>query len=377
MCQYGIIYREMGKSMKICFVIGTLTYSGAEKIMYNLLKEFDKRGHDLSLILISCQEKYDYPDLKNITQYPIFNKDEISLKTYKRVKIRQNKIKTIIANNCFDLVVSFGSKFNIDVSEACRSIKTKLILCERNDPINDPKSKLLRIRRSISYKWADGFVFQTEEIKNFFSSSIQNRSTVIPNFIDEKISETYLNIRKRKSFVTCARLDDNQKNQTGVIKAFSEFCKQNTDYFLEFYGDGPDLDKYRELVHVLKIENRVIFHGYISNPMKEAVHCRFFVFTSKYEGMPNALIEAMSYGMTCIATDCSGGGAKYLINNEYNGILVNYGDEVELLSVMNRVAKDETFSTKLGKNAFEINDRLEKNKIIDMWENYFLKIYQN
>lgn len=363
--------------MKLCFAIGSLSYSGAEKIMYHLLKELKSRGHEVSVILIACEEAYDNIDLEGIKQFAIFDREEEANRNrFARIYKRQQRIRKVLLENEFDLVVSFGVRYNLDVIQACRGIKVKTVLCERNDPYNDPASKLLRIRRKISYKKANAFVFQTEDIKNFFEDSIRKRAAVIPNFIEKRVLKEELCSEKRNSFVTCARLDDNQKNQTALIKAFYEFSKTNESYKLEFYGDGPDRKKYEQLIAELNMQDKIILHGRINNPMSEVKKCKFFVFSSKYEGMPNALIEAMAYGMPCIATDCSGGGVRALIENGVNGIIVPYGDQDALLSEMIRLSKDESLGARLGENAYEINDKLEMQNIISMWENFFWQVIE-
>lgn len=359
--------------MKICFAIGTLSYSGAEKIMYYMMKELTRRGHQVSVILISCDKAYE--NLDGIQQFPVFNKqDESTGNKFLRVFKRQMRIREVLKNNSVDLLVSFGVKFNLDVAQACIGLNLKRILCERNDPVYDPASRILRLRRDLIYPTADAFVFQTEQIKAFFSKDIQQRSVVIPNFIEKTVDPEHIKVARRDSFATCARLDDNQKNQSGLIRAFAKFSAKYPGYKLEFFGDGPDRAKYEALIAQLNLEDSVILHGRVSDPMREIEKCRFFVLSSKYEGMPNALIEAMAYGIPCISTDCGGGGAKALIQNGVNGLLVPYDDADAMANAMAKLAADPEFAEKIGKQAYLINDTLEMNGIIDQWESLFLRM---
>lgn len=360
--------------MKLCFVIGNLSYSGAEKILYKLITELNNRHYEISIVLLSCTEKNN--SLPNeIFQFPLFDLAEEQIKNkFVRVKKRQERIKKIIDNNNFDLVISFGVKFNIDVAEACKNNNVNLVLCERNDPIYDPKSKLLRLRRSISYKRANGFVFQTEEIKKFFSLKIQKRSVIIPNFIDKKNDNEYINSKHRNSFITCARLDNNQKSQIFLIKTFSKFLKKYPQYKLEFIGDGPDKERYINLVNKLGVRDNVIFHGKIKNPIKKLSKCKCFILTSKYEGMPNALIEALSVGMPCISTNCSGGGAKFLINDKENGILVKRNSTKQLLKAMESIASNNIDLSKMSKKAHNINEKLDIKKVVNNWEEFIINM---
>lgn len=337
-----------------------------------MMQQLIQRGHQISVILISCEKAYD--NLEGIRQFPVFNKkDEASGNKFSRVHKRQMRIRKVLKENDFDLVVSFGVKFNLDVAQACIGLNVKRILCERNDPVYDPSSRALRLRRDLIYPTANAFVFQTEQIRNFFSKGIQRRSVVIPNFIEEAVETVHMEVVKRNSFATCARLDDNQKNQSGLIRAFAQFNQKHPGYKLEFFGDGPDRGKYEKLISELKLEDTVILHGRVSSPMKEIEKCRYFVLSSKYEGMPNALIEAMAYGMPCISTDCGGGGAKALIRDGINGLLVPYDDADAMASAMGRFVTEPDFARGLGEQAYKINETLEMSGIIDQWEALFVK----
>lgn len=357
--------------MNICFNIGTLSYSGAEKIMYHMIKEFLARGDSVSIILMSRDKPCD--GIEGVKQYPIYglyakkkNKVVRTLKSHKC-------LREIIRANKFDVVLSFGVIFNVDIAEACRWEKTKLVLCERNDPLYDPHSKLLRLRRKISYKRADAFVFQTEEIKNFFPDSIRKKSVVIPNFIEQTIPVNMRYKPERPVLATAARLDDRQKDQSSMIRAFEKFYRTHREYILEFYGDGPDKTKLEALSKKLSIEDHVKFIGRVKNPMEHIRNTKAFVISSIYEGMPNSLIEAMAYGMPCISSDCSGGGARAIIKNGENGILFDVGDIDAMADAMCKVCDNSTYAGKLAKKAADINETLRMDRIIEEWR----KVLQN
>lgn len=352
--------------MKLCFVIGSLSYSGAEKIMYNLINYF-KVDNDVSVILMAQNSETE--NLEKVKQYPIYDKNEIYEGRIKRTLKRQKVLRNIVKKENFDVIVSFGVIYNIDLIEACLNSKSKIILCERNDPYNDPHSKLLRFRRRLSYRFADGFVFQTEEIQKYFSKRIQKRSIIIPNFIEKRIEPTNRYCPKRKAIATSARLDNRQKNQLNLIRAFKKFYTLHSDFTLEFYGEGPDRELLENEVKRLNLTNNVEFHGRVNNPMQFIRESTAFVLSSNYEGMPNALIEAMAYGMPCISTDCSGGGAKALIINEINGLLIPINDLESLEKAFEKICDNE-FANKLSSEAYKINDTLEMNKILTLWNDY-------
>ena len=358
--------------MNICFVIGTLNYSGAEKIMFHLIKEMTRRGHEVSVILIASDKETS--GLDGVKQYPIFRAEEDREGRIKRALVRQRIIRKIVKENNFDIVVSFGTMFNVDVAEACLLLPVKLILCERNDPIYDPKTRFKRLRRRISYNRGDGFVFQTQEICSFFPKRIQKKSVIIPNFMDTKISKDRMYAPKNKTITTSCRIDNYQKDLTTLFEAFKYFHREYPEYVLELYGDGPDMSAMKKYTEQIGISGSVRFMGRVDDPMGYIRHSTMFVLSSNYEGMPNALIEAMAYGMPCIASDCSGGGARALIKHKENGLLFTVGDYQQLKNYMCQIANDKEFANKIGRNARQINNDLSVEKIIPLWEEFLYEL---
>lgn len=351
--------------MKIGFAIGTLNYSGAEKIARYLIEALYKQNHEVGIILLGGVGPYE--DFSYCKQFVIKTEGNRYLRTYKRQRI----IRGIVKNECYDVIVSFGVKFNLDVMEALHFSKTSVILCERNDPVSDPHRKVLRIRRKLIYKKADGFVFQTERIAEFFGEKLAKRGTVIPNFIEERLPYLY-NANAENNIVLTARLDDVQKNISMLLRAFKTFSATH-DYKLYLVGDGPDEQKFKNYVNENNLSDRVIFTGR-QNSYDYLKIAKIFVLPSHYEGMPNSLIEALATGIPSISTDCSGGGASYLIQDHVNGTLIPIDGENELVAALAELADNGELREQYSREAYKLNDRLEFNKILSMWISYIEKI---
>lgn len=350
--------------MYIGFIIGVLDYSGAEKIARYLLQELHEKGHDVGIVLISKEDKY--PEFEYAKQFPLLanNKVKIGKIKYFRVFYRQRAIKRIVEEEKFDAVISFGVKFNIDVMEALKGTRAKVILCERNDPVNDPHRIILRIRRRLCYPYATAFVFQTERIAEFFGEKIRSRSVIIPNFIENRCKYLF-DENNENVIILTARLDEQQKNISMLLRVFKVFS-EDSDYSLVIVGDGPDKDRYEQYIKENNLAGRVRLPGK-QNVYPYLKKAKIFVLPSYYEGMPNSLIEAMAVGLPCIATDCSGGGAAYLIQDHVNGLLIPSNDDNALLSALKELASDSALRSKLSKEAYKINDRLDLEKIVSQW----------
>ncbi len=348
--------------MKIGFVIGHLKFSGAEKIARYLIEAFHRDyGYEVGVLLLLSSE-ID-PEYSYVKQFPVITGNNRIM----RVIERQKQIREIAQREKYDVIISFGVKFNLDVMEALRFSKIPVILCERNDPYSDPARKVLRIRRSLIYKKASGFVFQTDKIADFFGEKIKRRSVVIPNFIESPYEKTDCESAENNIVIT-ARLADSQKNISMLLRAFKRFSA-DYDYKLYIVGDGPDKAKYESYVKENGLEDKVIMPGK-QNVLPYLNKAKFFVLSSYFEGMPNSLIEAMAVGLPCISTDCSGGGAAALIRDGENGLLVPSDDEDAMVQAMKKLADSSELRIKLANEAHKINETLEFNKIMTMWINY-------
>lgn len=355
--------------MKICFCIGKLSFSGAENVIRYLSEQLIAKGHEVSAVLL---EKM--PDASDNIEGLIAENAIISeggfKNALKRIKAERAALKKLKP----DVFVIFNYAMAFTAVPASLAIPgTKVIVCERNDPTMVPKTSKRRMARDILFGWADACVSQTEAISSYFDKKVKKRY-VIPNPIREKGSMCPELSQRKNIFVTVARLDDYQKNQTMMIKGFAEAIKNNPGFELHFLGSGDDLEKYKDLVRELGAENNIKFLGRHPNPSEYIRNCRAFLLTSDYEGMPNALIEAMSIGLPCISTDCLGGGAAALIKSGENGFLIDRNDVKSLAEKISLLMDDDTLCNKLGKNAFNINETLSGDRIVAEWEKLFLDI---
>ena len=167
-----------------------------------------------------------------------------------------------------------------------------------------------------------------------------------------------------------------QKNHRLLIESFALITEKNNEYKLIIYGEGSLRDELVELTRQLNIEEKVSFPGYCSDTAEILSTAKIFVLSSDFEGMPNALAEAMSMGISCVATDCGGGGAKQLIDDGVNGILVPCGDKVALAQALETLIIDEDFAYQIGLAAREIRNTLSAHAIYNVWENLLYDLVQ-
>lgn len=356
--------------MKILFCLGSFRHGGAERVIANLSESLS-RECEISIVLTK-KSNLSYQLPKNIQLEILDNPSNSSNFLIKNVK-RISKLNKVIKRINPDIIISFLPEPSYRVLFLKPFHKIPVIVSVRNDPKIEYKSKLNNLVMKFLYKRADGFVFQTEEAKSYFSKKIQDKSVIILNPLSKDFLKPEFTGVREKKIVTVGRLAP-QKNQKLLIDAFSKLPKSLKEYKLVIYGVGDLHDELKEQIKKLHLENRVILKGEVQNIQEEIVNASLFVLSSDYEGLPNSLIEAMALGIPVISTNCPCGGPKTLINNYQNGILVPVGNQLELTKKIEQVLTDSKLSNNLSKEARKITDLTNPDKINEKWLNYIKKI---
>ena len=164
-----------------------------------------------------------------------------------------------------------------------------------------------------------------------------------------------------------------QKDYPTLFKSFQIILQSHPDYTLEIFGDGPDGPTLEEIALKMGIKENVTFHGAQKDAILQAADARCYVLSSKYEGMPNALMEAMAAGLPCVSTDCPNGPAE-LIEHGRNGLLVPVGDSAKLAEAMLKMIEDTAFAENCGKEAKKILETHSIDVKAKEYMDYIIKI---
>ena len=349
--------------MKIFMIIKKLRYSGAYKMFMWLAKTLANSGHEVTVFTFMSNDVKELP--ANIRW---IQTDLEHASIFKKVKEARRWMKGTDA----DISISFLLDANIINTIACLGKKTKSVICERNDPYK-PHYYKLKFTKPL-FRFADGAVFQLPKVAEYYSM-VKGPTAIIPNPV-VAITENFelLPIEKRENvIVSLGRYDIFQKRQDVLLSAFALFLKDHPDYILKFYGDGPDENRIKKLTENLGISDNVIIGGITGHSAQVLSKSKFFVLSSDFEGIPNALMEAMSIGLPCISTRCRPGGAEYLIEDGKNGLLIDAGDIEGMYQAMSQIA-DTSIADRLGLEAKNVTERFSEERITDMWCKYIQKL---
>ena len=170
-----------------------------------------------------------------------------------------------------------------------------------------------------------------------------------------------------------------QKNHELLINAFAKIAGYYPDENLLIYGKGNrDIeDTLKKKVEALGLEKRIKLMGPTTQVENVLAHAKLFVLSSDYEGMPNALMEAMAAGVPCISTDCPCGGPRTLIRNEMDGILVPTGNCEMMAEAISRLLSEYNTANNLSTSAKKRSDIFKPEIIFEQWKNYIEEICNN
>lgn len=363
---------------KIMFHINALGRGGAERVVTLLSGCFAKDGVDV-VIATEWQEEneYELPEQVRRIHVGLTQKQEQASRLMKQWYRMANLRKAIRQENP-DLVISFCVKANYRAMMATTGLKTPVIVSVRNDPKIDYVGAKNQLVNKLFLNKADGCVFQTEEAKEFFDPVLQKKSTIICNPVNEKYLQATRQVPAKK-IVTVGRLVQ-QKNQMLLVKSFESLLQRYPNYDLYLYGDGA-LDECKEQLHSYvngkkELQDRVHFMGISSTLEKDLADAAMFVLPSNYEGMPNALMEAMALGLPVISTDCPCGGSRYWITHMETGQLTPVGDEKALTDAMVFYIDHQEEAEHIGKKARARMQEATLEKVFDQWKDYIRKTIQ-
>ena len=348
---------DLKENKKIVFFDGTLREGGAERVISILTREMANNDVPVEIVLYYDEEVF-------YTLHPNVKVTSVYKQTGKKSLIKNIFwLRKYFKNNA-GMVVSFLAPFNMVAIVARMGSKIPIIVADRSDPSFSPANKWVRKLRNFLYRFADLVVLQTKKNENYFSKK-NSKTTVISNPIDlGEMVGIAIKKEHEKKIVSVGRLIS-AKNQKMLINAFNIFHSKYSEYSLTIYGEGSERENLEKQIDELGLSESVSLPGTVKNVNELMSNAEIFVLSSDYEGMPNALIEAMCLGMPVISTMVS--GATDLIKDGENGLLVDCGDTDALVQAMTKMAGDEDFRLVCAKNAVKTNELLRADKITNQW----------
>jgi len=344
--------------MKIVFFIGHMGYGGAERVISLLANDYCRRGWDTRIVMLLSNDVAQKLD----EGVKLVDLSGGGGSYVKRAPGWLKSIRGYLKAEKPDCVVSFIGRINALVLTAALGLKLPIIVSERNDPRHDGRGKGMLTYCDLSYRKARAVVFQTRAEEECFSDAVKARGIIIPNPVNVEGA-----LREKPAgfhILTAGRLAE-QKNHKMLMDAVALLRQQLPEARCTIYGEGElrqDLERY---VAEKGMGDFISLPGHDRQIHQKVAQAAAFVLTSEYEGLPNALIEAMMMGVPSITTDYP--GADEVMEDGVTGFIVPRGDAAALAEKLLLLAKDPALAQTLADNARREAERYRTENIIGLW----------
>ncbi|MCH5230104.1 MAG: glycosyltransferase [Muribaculaceae bacterium] len=343
---------------KLFIVCGALESGGAERVISILSKPLSEEYETVLITWRNSDAFYKIDPKIQVISLPIFTKSNNIIKKIIKFRKLSKKVKP-------DLILSFLTPFNILTIISLWFTNFKIVAAERLDPRYLKGGKLMQWIRNQIYKRADFILCQTNFIKDLYPNYLQKKIYILynPIILEKSLIGKALTFEKGNTIVAVGRLHP-QKNYNLMIDGFNLFLEDFPDYKLLIYGIGSLQDSLEKKIEELNLQNHVILKGNSKTIHQDILSAKVFLMTSLFEGMSNALIEAMCLGIPVISTKVS--GATDLIKDKENGILIEDKPE-DIKNALELILKSEDRAKEMGNKACEVYNKLNVEIISKEW----------
>lgn len=364
---------------KVAFVIGSLALGGAERVVASLADYWSTLGHDVTVICMSNRAGDFYqtsPGVQRVWLDLAGDSGAFGAAVSANTK-RIFALRAALRRLKPDVAIAFMTESNVLLGLAAIGLGVRTIGSERNYPPMADVGRPWRIGRRLCYGLLDSLVAQSHAAADWIRGNTSaRRVAVIANPITLPIVgagrsdavTSVLGPKRGSKIVLCVGRLGPDKRFDRALEAFAKFADRQPDWVIVFLGDGALRRELEALAARLGLDGRAFFPGTVSNPAEWYAAADLFLMTSAHEGYPNALIEAMSQGLACVAIDCPVGPGE-LIASGKNGILTEPGAEFE--TAVGQCLAEPALRDRLGEAAKQIRTTHAMPGIASLWEDEF------
>jgi GalNAc-alpha-(1->4)-GalNAc-alpha-(1->3)-diNAcBac-PP-undecaprenol alpha-1,4-N-acetyl-D-galactosaminyltransferase len=360
----------MNVAQRITLVISSLGGGGAERVAVDLCAALASAGRNVAVLTLSGND----PDAHELP--PAIPRDRIDIRYSPKNKFESLKFtlinllkmrRSILAQKP-DVVISFIDQTNIRTIGCLAGTGIPVVVSERVHPGHHPVTRSWGFLRRLVYRFADAVVVQADDIADWFRKNVPTRKLVtIPNAVRSSafVGCASPDLAREKIILGIGRLA-RQKGFDLLLRAFAMSGLANEGWRVVILGEGAERQALTALSDELEISGSIEMRGHVTNVSEWMSRSSLFALSSRYEGFPNALLEAMQLGMACISFDCPS-GPRILINDGSNGILVPAEDITGLCEGLRKLAQGKALRELLSKAAIKVSERFSANTVYGLW----------
>ena len=350
----------------VTFVIRSLMGGGAERVLSTMANYWVERGVAVSVITSVPSRLDAYPLDSRVRRITLACPKTLFSRNGYPWSIR--RLRRAIIKQGHDIVISFMDRSNVPTLLATRGLNKHVIIAERIDPRTQNYTLLRRCCMRLCYPWADALTVLTENVKTQWAERFLPadrvhviHNPVLPLAVDSPIADWL-----PAKFICCVGRLHRQKGFDLLFQALPPVFARHPDVKLVILGEGPERAALTRQAEELGIADNILMPGFIHNPHAIVRRASLFVLPSRFEGFPNALIEAMALARPVISYDCPSGPA-YLIKDGVNGILLPVGEIARLTHQLDFLLRYPEKAAALGREALKVRDYCNINRVMEKW----------
>ena len=335
----------------LAVVISDLGSGGAQRVLLHLVEAWHKEGHRITVITLASPEQDFFRLPKGVHRIAIGG---VANSRGLLAGLLANcgrvwRLRRALREAGAPIAIAFVAQSAVLTVLASIGLPLRVVASERNDPGHQTLGPIWNWLRRFAYRRADLVTANSRGVVEVLADFVpRGRLAFLPNPLPEPPACEPAQMAA-PTILSVGRLT-HQKAHDVLLRAFARFAAGRPDWRLAIMGEGLEEIRLRELASRLEVSGKVDWLGRRDDPYPFLRACRIFVLASRHEGMPNALLEAMSCALPCIVSDSSPGPLE-LVQDEFNGLVVPVDDAEALACAIERLAANQSFAEALGKQA--------------------------
>ncbi len=367
--------------MKLLIFLGSLIGGGAERVAVTLSSGFARRGMEVTVVTLDSKE--DFYKVEAPVRHIVLDGKSDSKNLLQTIWITLRRIialRKVIRRISPDWIMALMTQTNVLALLANLGLRTKIAVWEQNHPpftASGPRGRLWEWLRRFTYPKANVVAALTKKSEDWLVEHYPKvKTVVIPNPVSWPLSD-FSPVLKPAKFIDVSKHlllasghFSTKKGFDMLLEAFSRIYKKHPAWQLAILGDGQEEEALKNFVSERGLGKAVIMPGRAGNIGDWYRRADLFVLSSRHEGFPLVVVEAMAYGVPVVSFDCDT-GPRDIIREGIDGFLVPAGDIAALAEALSKVMGDDGLRKRLAERAPEVRERFPLERILDMWEHVF------